>query len=141
MIKHNLDISFEQQHTIHLRKYKLKKNWIWIITVHRMCISTMLQSKHLRIYIVHVQGVDHKYFWTRNKITYCSAIYWFNFHYTRHHFFKNWLKHNVFMFWYHLWRIASRDPSLARKFIKMYILDNLFSFKPSTILFQKQYNK
>ena len=27
MIRHNVEICFEQQHTIHLRKYKMKKNW------------------------------------------------------------------------------------------------------------------
>ena len=65
---------------------------ILIFTAHRMCISTMLQCMHLWIYIVHVHGVDQKYFWTLNKITHCSALYWFNIHYTRIHFSKNWLK-------------------------------------------------
>ena len=60
MIIHNLLICFEQQHTIHLRKYK--KIRILIITAHRMCIITMLECMHLCIYIVHVQGVDKKHF-------------------------------------------------------------------------------
>ena len=50
---------FKQQHTIHLRKYKMKTFRILIITAHRMCISTMLQCMHLCIYIVHLQGVDN----------------------------------------------------------------------------------
>ena len=57
MITHDLLICFEQKHPIHLRKCKIS-----IITAHRMCISTMLQCMHLCIYIVHVQGVDQKYF-------------------------------------------------------------------------------
>ena len=40
-----------------------------------MCISTMLQCIYLCNYIVHVQGVDQKYFWTWNEITHYSAIY------------------------------------------------------------------
>ena len=40
-----------------------------------MCISIMLQCMHLCIYIVHVQGVDQKYFWTWYKITHCSRIF------------------------------------------------------------------
>ena len=75
MIRHNLMICCEQQHTVHLRKYKMKKNRILIVTAHRMRISTMLQCMHLCIYIVHLQGVDKKYFWIWNKITHCSAIY------------------------------------------------------------------
>ena len=75
MIRHNLKICFEQQHTIYLRKYKMKKFSILIITAHRMCITTMLQCMHLSIYIVHVQGVVQNYFWTCTKITHCSAIY------------------------------------------------------------------
>ena len=75
MNRHNLEICFEQQHTIHLRKYKMKKFSILISTTHRMCIRTMLQCMNWCIYIVHVQRVVQKYFWTWNKITHCSAIY------------------------------------------------------------------
>ena len=53
----------------------MKKFSILIITAPRMCVSTMLQCMHLCIYIVHVQGVVQKYFWTWNKIAHCSAIY------------------------------------------------------------------
>ena len=103
---------YKQQHTIHFRKYNMKKCRILIITAHRMCISTMLQCMHLmNLHIVHVQGFDQKYFWTWNKISHCSAIYWFNIHHSRLHFLKIWLKHNFSVFWYLLWRMASRDPS------------------------------
>ena len=34
----------------------------FIITAHRMCISTMLECMHLCFYIVHVQSVDKNIF-------------------------------------------------------------------------------
>ena len=45
----------------------MKKFRILKITEHRMCISTMLQCIHLCVYIVHVQGVDQKYFLDMEK--------------------------------------------------------------------------
>ena len=71
MIRYN----FEQQHTIYLRKYKMKFFRILIINAHRMSISNMLQCMHLCIFILHVPGVDQKYFWIWSEITHCSAIY------------------------------------------------------------------
>ena len=64
MIRPNLKICFEQQHTIHLRKHKMKTFKILIITAHHMCISTncKLQFMHLCVYIVHVKAVDQKLF-------------------------------------------------------------------------------
>ena len=100
----------EQKHEKISLTDKMKKFRILIITSRRMCISTMLQCMQLCIYIVHMQGVDQKYFWRWNKITHCSAVYWFNIHYTRLYFLKNWLKHIFSVFWYLLWRIVSRDP-------------------------------
>ena len=77
------------QHTFHLRNKKMKEFRIYMIAAHRMCIRTMLQCMQ---YIVYVQGVDQKYFWTWNKIIYCSALHKFNIHYTRLRILKIWLK-------------------------------------------------
>ena len=51
---------------IYLISTMLSRNYLliafFIITAHRMCISTMLECMHLCFYIVHVQSVDKNIF-------------------------------------------------------------------------------